>query len=291
LPSVPLLELAMALSYHNEADKSTAATFVDQFAKDTSLAVLSPKDGLFQARQDSYWSRTAAINVEPKCIVQPKSAQQVSEALKALNQRAEQFAVRSGGHMPGAGSNNIAGGVTIDLGQMDWTRFDAASETVDIGPGSRWLSVYTELQRHGRVVAGGRDGNVGVAGLLLGGGISYFTARHGFGCDNVIAYEVVLADGRIVTADAENHVDFFRALKGGCCNFGIVTNFRMRTFRCGKAWGGITFYPKEAAPQAITALVHFTDRIESDPDSNLLCFFAYAGKSSAVVVLQYTVQC
>lgn len=268
----------MAPSY--EAVSPTSPTSVNKIAHNASFAVLSPQDSLFEARQDSYWSRTAAVNIQPKCILQPTSAQQVSEALKRLNQQSEYFAVRSGGHMPGAGSNNIVGGVTIDLGRMDWTRFDAASETVDIGPGARWLSVYTELQRHGRVVAGGRDGNVGVAGLLLGGGISYFTARHGFGCDNVIAYEVVLADGRIVTADAENHVDLFRALKGGCGNFGIVTNFRMRTFRSGKAWGGITFYPKEAAPEAVTALVEFTDKVESDPDSNLLCFFAYAGEWS-----------
>lgn len=268
----------MAPHYQDEVEKSAATTFADEFAKDASFTVLSPKDDLFKASQDSYWSRTAAVNVEPKCIVQPKSAQQVAEVLRSLNRRAEKFAVRSGGHMPGAGSNNISGGVTIDLSHMAWTRFDAASETVDIGPGARWLSVYTELQRHGRVVAGGRDGNVGVAGLLLGGGISYFTARHGFGCDNVVAYEVVLADGRIVTADANNHIDLFRALKGGCGNLGIVTNFRMKTFRGGDAWGGITFYPKEAAPQAITALVNFTKNVESDLDSNLLCFFAYAGK-------------
>ncbi|KAI1163871.1 hypothetical protein F5B18DRAFT_671695 [Nemania serpens] len=249
----------------------------------TVFATLYPQDALFQSRQDSYWSRSAAANTNPKYILQPKSGQEVSEALKSLNQRGDQFAVRSGGHMPWEGSNNIAGGVTVDLGRMDWTRFDAASETVDIGPGARWLSVYTELHRHGRVVAGGRDGNVGVAGLLLGGGISYFTGRHGFGCDNVIAYEVVLADGRIITADAEKHADLFRALKGGCCNFGIVTNFRMRTFSCDKAWGGITFYSKELVPRAITALVDITDRVESDPDSNLLCFFTYAEFKDTVI--------
>ncbi|KAI8932194.1 hypothetical protein NX059_011074 [Plenodomus lindquistii] len=275
----------MAPNYLDKADNSTTVNRVDHIAHNASFAVLLPGGELFKKRQDSYWSRTAAVGIQPKCILQPKSAQEVSDALMTLDQQAEQFAVRSGGHMPGGGSSNIAGGVTIDLGNMAWTRFDAATETVDIGPGARWLSVYTELQRYGRVVAGGRDGNVGVAGLLLGGGISYFTARRGFGCDNVIAYEVVLANGRIVTADAENHTDLFRALKGGCSNLGIVTNFKMRTFRCGEAWGGITFYPKEAAPEAITALVDFTDNVESDPESNLLCFFAYAGEWSKNNVL------
>ncbi|KAF2993291.1 hypothetical protein E8E14_000570 [Neopestalotiopsis sp. 37M] len=256
----------------------------EDLAKNTGVDVLLQRDAEFKSRQDSYWSRTAAVDIAPKCIVKPKSAQEVSGVLKWLRSRSEKFAVRSGGHMPWAGSNNMADGVTVDLSEMDWTRFNAAKETVEIGPGARWLQVYASLHQHHRVVVGGRDGNVGVAGLLLGGGISYFTARRGFGCDNVVAYEVVLADGRIVTADSEQHSDLFRALKGGGNNFGIVTSFRMKTLICEKAWGGITFYHKDVTPQAIKCLVNFTDRIETDPDSNLLCFFTYAKEFNDTVV-------
>lgn len=250
-------------------------------ATQPSFDVLLPQDADFEARQGSYWSLSTVTGIAPRAIFRPRSAGEVSEALGLLRSTGGRFAVRSGGHMPWAGSNNIAGGVTLDLGEMAWARFDPATETVDIGPGARWLQVYSALQtRHdGRLVAGGRDGNVGVAGFLLGGGISYYTARRGFGCDNVVSYEVVLADGRVVTADAEQNADLFRALKGGCTNFGIVTNFKMKTFCGGKTWGGITFYPKSVTPQAIRALVRFTDNVQDDPDSSLLCFFTYAGKS------------
>lgn len=121
-------------------------------------------------------------------------------------------------------------GVTIDLGLLDWTRYDPTTETVEIGPGARWKQVYGALREHGRVVAGGRDGNVGVAGLLLGGGKTFFAAQRGFACDDVVSFEVVVAGGdadreegcSIVTASAEEHPDLFRALKGGSITLGSL---------------------------------------------------------------------
>jgi FAD/FMN-containing dehydrogenase len=236
---------------------------------------LVSSDAEYSAREESYWSNTAKI--APACIVRPKSTEEVSSTIQALVAAKQKFAIRSGGHTPYAGAANIEGGVTIDLGLLNWTRFDEASETVDLGPGGRWGPVYEELRKHGRVVAGGRDGHVGVAGLLLGGGKTFFTARRGFACDDVVSYEIVLADGRIVTADTNNHEDLFRALKGGMNNFGIVTNFKMRTFKCGDVWAGLTFYPKEVTQDAVEALADFTENIPNDMDSNLLCFFTYAG--------------
>ncbi|RYP92192.1 hypothetical protein DL770_001699 [Monosporascus sp. CRB-9-2] len=150
----------------------------------------------------------------------PDSNSQVSTALGALVAANEKFAIRSGGHAPLAGSSNIHGRMTIELSLLDSVRFDSASETVGFGPGVRWKHVYAEVQKHGRVVAGGREGETGVAGLLLGRGKTWMTARKGFACDNVAAFEVVLADGLIVTADQNTHADLFRALKGGSNNSG-----------------------------------------------------------------------
>ena len=237
--------------------------------------VLLPADAEYTARQDSYWSNSAKI--KPACIVRPQSAQEVSNTVQTLVAAREKFAIRSGGNTQWAGSNNIEGGVTIDLGLLEWTKFDESSETVDIGPGGRWRHVFAELHQHGRAVAGGRDGSVGVAGFLLGGGKTFFTARRGFGCDDVIAYEIVLADGRLVTADAKNHDDLFQALKGGSNNFGIVTNFKMKAIRSDAVWGGLTFFPKQVIPDAIQALWEFTDDVSKNLDSNLLCFFTYLG--------------
>ena len=242
--------------------------------------LLIPTDADYAARQDSYWSNSAKI--KPACIVRPRSAEEVSLIVKTLVAAGEKFAVRSGGHAQNAGSNNIEAGTTIDLGLLDSTTFNEADETVEIGPGGRWREVYAELHKHGRVVAGGREGNVGVAGLLLGGGNTFLTARLGFACDNVVAYEIVLADGRVITANADNNDDLFRALKGGSNNFGIVTNFTMNAVKCDKVWGGLAFFPKQVAPDAIQSLVEFTENVPKDVDSNLLCFFTYMGMYNSI---------
>lgn len=159
--------------------------------------MLYPGDAQYINRTSSYWSVSAQLN--PSCIVQPNSTQEVSKTVKTLGADADckeqQFAVRSGGHTTWAGSNNIEGGVTIDLGLMDTTTLDVPTKIASIQPGSRWKQVYATLDPQGVTVAGGRAGSVGVAGFLTGGGNSFYTAQQGFACDNVKAFEVVLASG------------------------------------------------------------------------------------------------
>jgi hypothetical protein len=251
--------------------------------------VLLPSDVEYKERQDSFWSLYS--KVEPACIVCPTSADEVSTILKTLVAAGHQFAVRSGGHTQWAGANNIQDGVTIDLQYLNWTKFDESTNTVDLGPGTLWKDVYAELETHGRVVAGGRNGKVGVGGLLLGGGMTFFTASRGFACDDVISYEVVLADGRIVTAEANNdHRDLYLALKGGSGNFGIVTNFKMQCFVCEKIWGGLRILSKENIGAALQALEDFTPRVSEDVDSNLLLFIAYMPEQKDIVVIEALVQ-
>ncbi|KAF3025040.1 hypothetical protein E8E14_014367 [Neopestalotiopsis sp. 37M] len=244
--------------------------------------ILAPTDAEYTARVESYWSSSAKL--KPACILQPKSTTEVAAALKVLVSAGQPFAVRSGGHTNWAGSNNIQDGVTLDLGSLDTVTVSSDRATADIGPGARWRDVYAELHKSKLAVAGGREGNVGVAGLLLGGGNTFFTGRHGFACDNVVAYEVVLADGSVITADAETNADLFRALKGGSNNFGVVTKFTMKTIPSDQVWAGMTFYPKQTIPQAIDAVVAFSDRIRDDPDSNLVCIFTHMPEFKDVVV-------
>lgn len=173
--------------------------------------ILVPTDPEYDAREESYWSNSA--KVKPACIVQPRSAKEVAIAVNALAAASQKFVIRSGGHANWPGSNNMAGGVTVDLGLLNTTTFDGNSEIVSIGPGSRWREVYSGLDKFGRVVAGDREGNAGVAGLLLGGG-NTSTARQGFACDNIVSYKIVLADGRIVTAYRDNHAGFIPGAEG-----------------------------------------------------------------------------
>lgn len=127
--------------------------------------------------------------------------------------------------------------------------------------------MYSKLGQYGRVVPGGRAENVGVGGLLLGGGLSFYAGRDGFACDNVVAYQVVLADGSIVTAKVGENEDLFLALKGGSNNFGIVTLFIMRTKPLGPVWGVVAIRPVDCLSEAANALESFTANAHHDPDS------------------------
>lgn len=127
------------------------------------------------------------------------------------------------------------------------------------------------LEKHNRIVGGGRVANVGVGGYLLGGGMSIFQGRHGFAFDSVVGYEVVLADGAIVTATSEQHLDLFQALKGGGNNFGIVTRFTIKTYPIkGPVWGGVALKGADVAPAAAQALEEFTTNASNDPDSTMI---------------------
>lgn len=230
--------------------------------------ILLPDDEKYTERVNSYWCNSAKLR--PAAIVQPSSALEVSTAVKALAGAGQVFAIRAGGHTNFAGSNNIDGsGVTIDLGLLNATTYDAATQTAHVEPAAKWKNVYLELDKYGRVVIGAREAEVGVGGFLLGGGNTFYTARYGFACDNVLAFEVVLADGRVVTADATGeHADLFRVLKGGSNNFGIVTRFILRTIPSSPFWGGIVVHPKEVIPKSAKAIEEFA-AVVNDPDSSL----------------------
>ncbi|KAI1758646.1 hypothetical protein GGR53DRAFT_524512 [Hypoxylon sp. FL1150] len=230
--------------------------------------VLFPSQTAYAARIESYWCNNAKLR--PACIFQPQSADEVARAVTALAKANQPFAVRSGGHSNWAGSNNIDDGVTIDLGLLNSTKYDGINQTARIGPGGKWKDVYAELEKYDRTVAGGREAEVGVAGFLLGGGNNFHAARYGWACDNVLAYEVVVADGSIINAEpGGEHAGLFRALKGGGNNFGIVTSFTMQTIASSPIWGGLALHPLEAIPAAVEALIDFTTHNADDPYSNV----------------------
>lgn len=124
------------------------------------------------------------------------------------------------------------------------------------------------------MVAGGRERDVAVAGFLLGGGTSLYTCRVGFGCDQVVNFEVVLADGRIVQANPDQHADLFKVLKGGGSNFGIVTRFDMHAFPMSPngIWDAVVTYPAEAEDEFLAAHFDFTKNLNHETDAHLLPF-------------------
>jgi FAD/FMN-containing dehydrogenase len=220
--------------------------------------------------------------------VQPKTAEEVSTIVKVLTDASLlkpcRFAVRSGGHTPIPGSNNVDDGVTIDLLYMNSTTYNTDTKVASILPAARWGSVYQTLEPLRRMVAGGRGSTVGVGGFLLGGGISHFAPRVGLSCDNVVNFQIVLADGRIVNSNKNTNSDLFTALKGGSSNFGIVTQYDMETFENEDLWGGIVTYPASTADQHFRSLVNFGLNLKRDPNAALIVFQGYSTASPTDVV-------
>jgi FAD/FMN-containing dehydrogenase len=159
--------------------------------------------------QSRYWSAQQA-SVNSACRVTPSSANDVSATILVLNVSKCKFAVKSGGHAAFKGASNIDGGVTIDLINLNGITVNAAKTVTSVGTGNTWYDVYSKLDPQGISVVGGRVAAIGTGGLPLGGmnfrdhsfsqmtndsigGISFFSGRYGWACDNVVNYEVCIA--------------------------------------------------------------------------------------------------
>ncbi|GFF67555.1 uncharacterized FAD-linked oxidoreductase YgaK [Aspergillus lentulus] len=244
--------------------------------------VLYPNSTAYETSVDSYWSQQEQL-INPSCVLSATSAEDVSKALRVLVPNACKFAVRSGGHGAIAGIANIQDGVTIDLSALNWIVPSADRSLVSVGPGQRWGGVYAALDRIGVSVPGGRDSPVGVGGTTLGGGFGYFATEAGFACDNVVEFQVVLANGRIVNATKDNEHDLWLALKGGANNFGIVTNFVFRTFPLGQVWAGDIYYPVSTLDQQLDAFYRFTSDPNYDVKAGLIHNFAFTPATGPIL--------
>lgn len=129
-----------------------------------------------------------------------------------------------------------------------------AEYSITAGAGNGWIDVYSALGEHGLYCIGGRLKSIGVAGLTLGGGVSYLSAKYGLAADNVLAYEVVLSSGNVVIATSKTNSDLFWALKGGSNNFGIVTEFTLEAFSVPKVGTGVVGYAAAQIPAYIDAV-------------------------------------
>jgi FAD/FMN-containing dehydrogenase len=174
----------------------------------------------------------------PSCIVKPTCAADVVQIISKIVSANCQFAIKGRGHAPGAGFANIDSGITIDMTGLSSVSVRNDYSVASVGAGASWLDVYTFLDPINKTVAGGRNGAVGVGGLTLGGGISYFSPQVGWTCDSVVNFEVVLASGHLVNANSTSHSDLYRALKGGLNNFGVVTRFDFKTLPIGQILAG-----------------------------------------------------
>lgn len=145
-------------------------------ALDLPGSVLQPGSDEYDKENGSYFS-AFENEIKPSYIAKPTSVKQVQDLVRALRPllltKSCQLAIRGTGHTPFAGSANIQGGVTVDTRGLKGIALVEDGSAVEVAAGETWAALYTELEKHGLTVAGGRVGRVGVAGLLLGGTFTY----------------------------------------------------------------------------------------------------------------------
>lgn len=163
---------------------------------------------------------------------------------------------------------------------MNTTSYDPSTKIASVSPGSHWQDVYSALSPQGVTVAGGRAGTVGVGGFISGGGNSFFSASHGMSCDTVQNFEVVLANGSIVNANADSNSDLFEVMKGGSANFGLITRFDMYAIEFPNPsdpsiWGGLLLYNLTAGDELLDAMVTFNENVPQDQNTSSIIYWAY----------------
>jgi len=158
---------------------------------------------------------------------------------------------------------------------MNSSHYNGDTNIAKLDSGGCGQDVYASLQDQGVTVVGGRDGDVGIGGFFLGGGLSYFIGRLGFACDSVVNYEVVLTDGQIVNANKTTNPDLWKALKGGGSNFGIVTRFDVEAMPTRDIIYDLRFLSVNFSNIVVDTVVDFANHDETLGDNAMVTFFTH----------------
>jgi FAD/FMN-containing dehydrogenase len=204
-------------------------------------------------------------HVLPPAIVQCASPADVVEAVRFAVRTGQPIVPRGGGHSY-VGASTTTAGLVLDVRPLKGVGYDAPTRTATIGGGTSLLDVYTGLGAHGVSIPSGTCGSVGISGLTSGGGIGGAASAYGLTCDNVVAADVVTADGRYRTVDTDREPDLFWALRGGGGGqFGVVTSWRIRTHPAGNTGTFQLTFPWTDAAAVATG---WQNRIAVAPDNS-----------------------
>ena len=190
----------------------------------------------------------AAVDRRPAAIVKVANADDVARVITHARERSLELAVRSGGHS-GAGHGVTDGGIVLDLSEMRALEIDPERRTAWAETGLTAGEYTAEAGRHGLATGFGDTGTVGIGGITLSGGVGFLSRKQGLTIDELLAAEVVTADGDLLYVDGETHEDLFWAIRGGGGNFGVATRFKFRLHPVEPFVGGILFLP--ATPEVV----------------------------------------
>jgi FAD/FMN-containing dehydrogenase len=224
-------------------------------------AVITPGDPGYDTAR-SLWN--GDFDRHPAVVACCRSAADVAAAIAYARQQGLEISVRGGAHsFTGASAGDD--GLMIHLGSLSSVDVDPQQRRARVGGGATWADVDAATQEHGLAVTGGLISHTGVGGLTLGGGMGWLANRHGLTVDNLESAEVVLADGRTVTASETEHPDLFWALRGGGGNFGIVTEFTYRLHPVGpEVHLGLLFWEIERGVEGLRACRDLIKTLPSD---------------------------
>jgi FAD/FMN-containing dehydrogenase len=216
-------------------------------AGQVSGSVLGPQNaGYDEARA----VHNGLIDRKPALIVRCRATNDVVAALTLARRAGLEISIRGGGHNV-AGRAVTDGGVMIDLAEMKGIAIDPHRATAKAEGGVIWAELNAAAAEHGLAVTGGVVSTTGIAGYTLGGGLGWLMAKYGLAADNLLAVQLVTAEGDILHADTTSHPDLFWALRGGGGNFGVVTSFTYRLHPVQTIVGGLIAHPIDVAPDLL----------------------------------------
>jgi FAD/FMN-containing dehydrogenase len=234
-----------------------------QLIRNLEGQVLTPEDPAYDAARSIF---AAHLGRRPALIARVANPDDVGRVIAHARETGAELAVRGGGHSP-AGHGVSDGGVVIDLSALRSFELDAAGRTAWAGAGLTAGAFTVAAGRHGLATGFGDTGSVGIGGITLAGGIGFLVRRHGLTIDDLLATEIVTADGRLRRVDAETEPELFWALRGGG-NFGVVTRLKYRLHPLDTVVGGLLVLPAtldviagflaeaEAAPDALSTIAN-----------------------------------
>jgi FAD/FMN-containing dehydrogenase len=230
---------------------------IDQLRADLDGRVIAPGDADYdQARTVFY----GGFDRRPAVIVRPADAAQVARVVSIARESGLELAVRSGGHSLAA-HGVVDGGIVLDLHDLRGLEIDPQQRVAWAQTGLTAGEYTTLAAEHGLATGFGDTASVGIGGLTLGGGVGYLSRAYGLTIDDLLAAEIVTADGEIVEVDADTDPDLFWAIRGGGGNFGVATRFKFRLHELESVVGGILILP--ATPEVVSG---FVAAAEAAPD-------------------------
>ena len=234
-------------------------TVIRGWASTVRGEVILPADDPYESAR-RVWN--LAADRHPAVIVQCADVEDVVKAVEFARTHDLLLAVRSGGHSQ-AGHSVCDGGMVIDLGSMKDLQVNPAAQRLRAEPGVRVNELLKATQTYGLMTPTGGCPDVGIGGLTLGGGENALMAKYGTVCDNVLAAEIVTADGRVLTASAEENPDLYWAIRGGSGNFGIVTSFEYRLYPISQLLVGTLSFPISRTRDVLS---RYRDFMRTAPD-------------------------